>query len=389
MKTISTILLVAMTYMGFAQQMRHPGGHNYTVSTFLNSPDADVDDAMAFDSEGNLYGSNFAGNTVYKITPSGEVSPFVTGLSNPNGLAFDSKDNLYVAEYSGAAIHKYDIEGNHLQTYPIDGFPSGMISAYHSDNVIFTTADFNDEANNMVAELSPDGTITVLHQGAPINLGVGLAYGPGGTLYIGDYLDREIYRLTRRGDLEYVATVPAPDNFVPYLAFIAYAQGYLYGTVYGENKIYRINPRKVDDVEIFAGSTFGDADGPLSEATFGFPGGIIANKSGNTLYVSEFSGVGNIRKIKRGHGRPCYANVKLRVYPNPASDFINIQVESSESNIQLAVYDKMGQKVYETAYVTSDDSFSGQIDLTGWDSGLYELKVTSGDRQLSRRIIVR
>ncbi|WP_456461979.1 T9SS type A sorting domain-containing protein [Reichenbachiella sp.] len=389
MKTISTILLVAVSYFGYAQHMRHPGGLNYTVSTFLNSPDADVDDALAFDSEGNLYGSNFAGNSVYKITPSGEVSTFVTGLSNPNGLAFDSRDNLYVAEYSGSAIHKYDIDGNLLQTYPIDGFPSGMISAYHSDNVIFTTADFNDEANNMIAELSPDGNINVLHQGAPINLGVGLAYGPGGTLYIGDYLDREIYRLTRNGDLEYVATVPAPDNFVPYLAFIAYAQGYLYGTVYGENKIYRINPRKVDDVEIFAGSTYGDTDGPLSEATFGFPAGIIANRSGNTLYVSEFSGVGNIRKIKRGGGRPCYTRIKLNAYPNPASGQLNIRVESSDADVQLIIYDKMGQKVYEETYETSDNLLISNIDLTGWDSGLYELKVTSGDNQTSRRIVVR
>lgn len=321
MKKVLFALLCMMSFIGFAQTV--------TVTTVLNDATADVDDALALDSKGNLYGSNFAGTTVYKITPSGDVSPFVTGLANPNGLAFDSNDNLYVVEYSGGAIHKYDHDGNLMQTFAVGGFPSGLISSYMSESVIFTTADFGGIGSNGIFELMPDGTVHTIHQGAPLTLPVGLAYGPNGALYIGDYLTREVYRIPQGGSIEYVATVPAPNNFVPFLAFITYAQGYLYGTVYGENKIYKIDPRGIDSVELYSGSGFGDMDGDISEATYIFPGGIFANKSGNTMYVSEFSGIGNIRKITRGAGERFDISNSMRTSkdaPNPLKNAVNVKV---------------------------------------------------------------
>ena len=371
-----------------------------TVTTILNDPSADVDDALALDSQGNLYGSNFAGTTVYKITPSGDVSPFVTGLANPNGLAFDSDDNLFVVEYSGGAIHKYDITGNLLETFAVGGFPSGLVKAYHSDNMIFTTADFGDVGNNGVFELKTDGTINTLYQGNPLVLPVGLTYGPSGVLYIGDYLSRVIYRIPKNGGLEYVATVPAPDNFVPFLAFITYSQGFLYGTVYGENKIYKIDPKHVDDVEIYSGSTFGDMDGDISEATYAFPAGILANKSGNIMYVSEYSGIGNIRKITRGNGNgnnrsksDDYHESELvttfTVFPNPASNLLNIQLKGSfKGDHSIEIYDFSANKVYESK-VTSDGSlFEETISLIGWKAGIYQVIVSNGTKKYTKKIIV-
>jgi len=383
MKTIYIFLFCAMSLFGYGQTV--------TVTTILNDPIADVDDALALDSQGNLYGSNFAGDTVYKITPSGDVSSFVSGLSNPNGLAFDSDDNLYVVEYSGGAIHKYDIDGNLLQTFPVGGFPSGLVSAYHSDSVIFTTADFGDVGNNGVFELEPDGTVTTLYQGAPLSLPVGLTYGPSGVLYIGDYLTREIYRIPKKGGLEYVATVPAPANFVPFLAFITYSQGFLYGTVYGENKIYKINPRNTDDVEIYSGSTFGNMDGDISEATYAFPAGILANHSGNTLYVSEFSGIGNIRKITRGNGNGKMPSTStVVVFPNPASNSIQIRMNQIEDGkYALKVYDFLGNQVHETQANSKDGALQDTISLIGWKVGIYEVIISNGNQRYAKKIIVK
>ena len=383
MKTTYILLFCIMSLLGY--------GQTASVITILNDPTADVDDALALDSQGNLYGSNFAGDTVYKITPSGDVSPFVSGLSNPNGLAFDSNDNLYVVEYSGGAIHKYDIDGNLLQTFPVGGFPSGLVSAYHSDSVIFTTADFGDVGNNGVFELKPDGTVTTLYQGAPLSLPVGLTYGPSGVLYIGDYLTREIYRIPKKGGLEYVATVPAPANFVPFLAFITYSQGFLYGTVYGENKIYKINPRKTDDVEIYSGSTFGNMDGDISEATYAFPAGILANQSGNTLYISEFSGIGNIRKITRGNGNGKMASTgSVVVFPNPATNSIQIKMNQIElGNYSLKVYNFFGVQVYEDQTNSKDGTLQDTISLIGWNTGIYEVVISNANYRYSKKIIVR
>ena len=380
MKFIYTLLIAFITI----------GAQSQTVTTFLNSNDAVVDDAMALDSQGNLYGSTFYGGTVYKITPDGTSTPFVTGLAWANGLAVDSEDNIYVAEYLNASINKYDNDGNLIEKLSIGtGYPSGLIKAYKSDKMIYTNV-----GDNSINELSADGSIRVLYQGGPLNIPVGLAYGPHGDLYIGNYIGREIYRLPNGGEeVEYVATVPAPNNQVPYLAFIAYAQGSLYGTVYGEHKIYKIHPRHVDDVEIYSGSTYGDTDGNISEATFAYPAGIIANKSGNTLYVSEFNGLGNIRKITNGNGRDSQNEttpLSIVSYPNPASDYINIETNSDENKnalYSLKIYNlNNGSLALEKNRLKINGTYT--LALEALNTGLYELVVSSKGISESKTIII-
>lgn len=60
------------------------------VSTFFNDATINISDALLLDTQGNLYGSDFNGSNVYKITPSGVASIFASGITSPNGLAFDS-----------------------------------------------------------------------------------------------------------------------------------------------------------------------------------------------------------------------------------------------------------------------------------------------------------
>ncbi len=389
MKQLYTILfVVVIASFGYAQ----------TVSTFMNSPTADVDDALVFDSQGNLYGSNFAGNSVFKITPTGEVTTFVSGLVNPNGLAFDSQDNLFVADYGDAVIYKYDINGNLLDSYQIDGFPSGLIKSHWNDNIIFTTVNFTTD-DNAINELHPDGSIEVLYEGNPLSVPVGLAFDKKGTLYIGNYLGREIYSLPMKkgevdGPLSYVATIPDSGTNAPFLAFIAYAQGHLFATNYGENKIYKVHPKKIDDVEIYAGSTNGDMDGDVSVATFSYPAGLVANGSGNTLYVSEFSGLGNIRKITvfNDNSQDQSTALMMEVYPNPASAFMNVEMTLPfEGNFDIQIYNLTSKnRVYfsDEASIEGTTTFSKSISLEGWPSGLYELVVSNRKYTESKTIFV-
>jgi len=384
MKNFYILLLVLFTISANSQ----------TVTTYLNSPDAQVDDDMVFDSQGNLYGSNFYGGNVYKIAPDGSSSLFVSGLIYANGLAVDSEDNVYVNAYLEGSINKYDNDGNLLQVFPIgDGYPSGLIKAYKSDNMVFT-----DVGDNSIKELSTtDGSVSVLTDGEGLlNIPVGIVYGPGGDLYIGNYIGREIYKLPAKGgDLEYIATVPAPNDYVPYLAFITYAQGFLYGTVYGENKIYKINPRNIDDVEVYSGSEFGHTDGQLSEATYAFPAGILANQSGNTLYVSEFDGNGNIRKITNGNGnnsRMVQNILSIETYPNPATDYINIVSHSNSEKKANNVFDIKLYSISTGLEVLSQEGvdISGKyaLSLIGLPTGLYELIISNNEAKKSNTIVI-
>ncbi len=85
MNTLTLLLALFVATSIFAQ----------TVTTFS---DGTPDDAIAIDSNGNIYCSNYIGDTIFKFTPTGEVSSFVMGLNTPNGLAFNSNEELYVCD---------------------------------------------------------------------------------------------------------------------------------------------------------------------------------------------------------------------------------------------------------------------------------------------------
>ncbi|MBW1297645.1 T9SS type A sorting domain-containing protein [Aquimarina litoralis] len=349
------------------------------VTTVLDSPDAVVDDALVLDSRGNLFGSNFFGDSVYKITRSGEVSVFVSGLANPNGLAFDRQGNLFIAEFSASMIHKYDKEGNLIQSFPVDGIPSGMIQSRFRNSIIYT-----DVRNNGINELLSDGTVKVLYKGEPLNAPVGLAFDRRGALYIGNFNDRKIYKLNPRSEeLEYIATVPDSGTDFPFLGFITYANGSLFGTVYGEHKIYEINPREIDDVSIFAGSSNGAMDGDITKATFSYPAGIVANRTGTALYVSELSGIGNIRKISKKPYFP-YRSFALEILRNPVKDILNLKITSkNEGSINIMIYSLLkGDLIFESQEFIEKGAFKTQINLEGFRKGGYILKVEkNGDKR--------
>ncbi len=83
-----------------------------TTSIFANSANGlNVPYGLAVDGSGNLYASNFMGNSITKFTK-GVASVFAhTGLSNPTGLAFDSAGNLYVANSGNNTIEKFNTAG--------------------------------------------------------------------------------------------------------------------------------------------------------------------------------------------------------------------------------------------------------------------------------------
>ena len=362
--------------------------YGQTVTTFFSDSDVILDDAMIFDSQGNLFGSNFAGNSVYKITPSGESSVFASGLANPNGLAFDSQGNLFIVEYSANIIHKYASDGTLIQSYPVpDGFPSNIIKAFDSDDMIFTNV--SDQSIN---RLSADGTITKLFVGQPIDIPVGLTYDDMGNLYIGNYLNREIYKLV--GDnVQYIATIPDSGTVFPYLAFITYAKGSIWATNYGESKIYSVNQNRLNDVSIFSGSERGTMDGDYTEATYFFPAGIIYNAEEDALYVNQYFN-GSVRKISNitDYERP---KLVFKVAPNPVNQqFLAFGSLPEAGDYNISVFTMSGVMVYETNGTTSNNKrVSKRIFIDEFSaadaSNTYVVRITTNSESQSKIIIVR
>ena len=189
--------------------------------------DQSLEDGIALDSNGNLYVTHFYGNSVYKITPDGDVSQFITGFSNPNGLAFDSNDNLFVCDWTANAIYKYNSSGSLLNSYPVTGNPSGIMKAYDNDDMIFS-----HYTSNMLSRLSSTGVITTISSESELNGPVGLTFDDLGVMYVGNYNNRTIYRVIPDGTLEYVAQLPSSGGSLPNLGYMTYAGGSLFATVF-------------------------------------------------------------------------------------------------------------------------------------------------------------
>lgn len=79
-----------------------------TLATWTGSAKAG---GIAIDPLGNVYLPIAADNEVLKVTPSGSVSTFVSGLHGPSAVAFDSQDNLYIAEGAGGDVLKVSTAG--------------------------------------------------------------------------------------------------------------------------------------------------------------------------------------------------------------------------------------------------------------------------------------
>ncbi len=226
------------------------------ASARFNSPAA-----LAVDANHNVYVADQYNHTIRKITPGGLVttlagSPGQTGhddgLGNaarfnfPSALAIDPAGNLYVADTLNHAIRKITPAGQ-VTT------PAGNPAANGTDDGIGNQARFNsprgiayapggllyvaDTDNQTLRRITADGTVTTLAgtAGQPGNAdGTGasasfsspyaVAAGPDGTLYVADSANDTIRRVTPDGTVTSLAGDPTPPDLSS-RPFISFADG--------------------------------------------------------------------------------------------------------------------------------------------------------------------
>lgn len=341
------------------------------VKTFLEGAYR-VDDAMIFDTKGNMYGSHYNGQNVHKISPTGEVSVFASGFNTPNGLAFNSMGHLYVCDNRGNRIYVLDEVGQFIDTVFISN-PSGIIKSRYSDTMIFSSY-----AGNSISYLSPDGNIELVQRGGALKGPVAMVYDDKGVLYVGNYTDRKVYKLVQ-GQLEYVAVVPGSNSGNSFLGFITYHKGLLWAASFNANKIYKVYPNAIDSVELYSGKGAGSTNGPLSEATYTGPNGITPSIRGDTLFVSEYPS-GRIRMIVDGPSNIDNARQLLpswQVYPNPAQNRVRVQCEDCPEMIK--VYDMNGLEVMSQR--------SKELDLSNFAKGIYFIEAHFSSH-MGRKLLV-
>ena len=76
------------------------------------------------------------------------------------------------------------------------------------------------------------------------------------------------------------------------------------------------------------------------------------------------------------------------IYPNPNKGQFNVSLNSSSSNkINVSVYDVRGRIIYDTTF-ENRSNFNQSINLNSVQSGMYLVKVSDGDKQATKKIIV-
>ena len=297
---------------------------------------------ITIDTAGNLYVADSYNDSIRKVTPEGEVSTlagdergFADGQGSdamfwrPHGITIDAAGNLYVADTNNSRIRKVTIHGE-VSTLAggEDGFSDGSGSAarFYIPDGIAMDATGNlyvaDTYNHRIRKVTLKGEVSTLAgsgeegfadgQGntAVFNHPRGIAIDVAGNLYVADFWNHRIRKITIKGEVSTLAgsgEIGVADGKGSTAQFngpegIAIdAAGNLYVTDSRSNRIRMVTPE--GEVSTLAGSDSTDPDGEVggfadgegSVAKFDSPSGIAIDAAGN-LYVTDSDNY-RIRKI--------------------------------------------------------------------------------------------
>ncbi|MBL7825904.1 MAG: hypothetical protein JNJ57_04680 [Saprospiraceae bacterium] len=358
--------------------------HAQTVTTITTSA-SKIDDDILFDAAGNLYGSNYVGAKVYKMTPDGVESVFASGFGSPNGLAFTDDGILIMADNTGNKLYKIFPDGSKEVFVDSLQGPSGMIREKNSDTLIVTSYS----STNTIWKIAPDGSVSSFLNHPEFNGPVGLCYDDSMNLYIANFSDRKIFKLTPDGQLTFFTQPPLGQ----YIGFLAYANGSLYATAMQAHKIYKIDLQ--GNYTVWLGSTIGSVDGDASVAKFNRPNGIRPSSTGDTLYVSDF-GSKKVRMITNLGGATATNELmpewKVKVSPNPMTTNTQIAFELPDAaTMSIGLYDDRG--ILVRSILANERLMQGAHHYSfvreGLVAGVYFLNFeSSGGRFLAKKVVI-
>ena len=303
---------------------------------------------VAVDATGNVFVADSGNNTIRKITSAGVVTVFAgaagvpgaldgTGtaarFNYPRGLAFDRSGNLLVADSTNNTIRKITsagvvttIAGSAGGGGSTDG--AGGAARFNFPNSLAVDASGNiyvaDESNHTIRVITSAGSVTTLAglagstgrvdgtgNQARFERPAGVAVDGDGNVYVADYNNQLIRRVTRAGVVTTVAgvggIVGSTDgsgyNLDPTLlrnpsGMTVTPAGVVYIADTGNNTIRMLTTAGVMTTLAGSPSSTGIADGASTVARFYSPSAVAADAAGN-LYVAD-TGNHLVRKISGG-----------------------------------------------------------------------------------------
>ncbi|NVJ48694.1 MAG: T9SS type A sorting domain-containing protein, partial [Cytophagia bacterium] len=283
---------------------------------------------VALDGSGNIYVADQENHLIRKIAPNGDVvtvagtgSRGITdgnGLSAsfnyPTGIALDAAGNIYVTESVSHIVRKITPNGDvtRLAGSLSRGFSdgNGVSASFNSPRGIAVDASGNiyvaDAGNHRIRKITSNGDVSTLAGSGSGNVDgngtsarfsnpFGVAVDVSGNVYVADYGNHKIRKITPNGDVTTLAgsgSAGSADGNGTAASFnnpsgiSVDAAGNVYVTDYGNHNIRKITPN--GDVSTVAGTgTTGSADGDGTAASFNNPDGLVVDSNGY-IYVADF-----------------------------------------------------------------------------------------------------
>ncbi|WP_062060676.1 hypothetical protein [Aquimarina longa] len=257
--------------------------------------------AVSVDRNGDIYVSEYgrfvdtggSGTRIFKLNSRGKILDTIKGLSGPMGTAKDSKGNLFVNNANNTIngqVLKITPSGEREVIAVIDGWPSSM--AIDRQNNLY----ISNYTAPTVHKISANGEITEYANDPRLLGGVGIDLDSKGNVIVANFYTADIYSINQKGEISLIANIPdiVIQNFG--IGYITVINDVIFATGIAVNYIYKVTMD--GKIETIAGN--GEAaqvDGPLLEASLSNPNGIAANKWSKVIYISEYTGIGGLRKI--------------------------------------------------------------------------------------------
>jgi len=167
-------------------------------TVFVSSSDPNFNDAdwLAFDSKGNLFAST--ATAIAKIAPNGTINPsFATGLI-PTGLAFDAAGNLYAGDGTAGKVFKITPTGTMTQfnTSPVPGATG--LAFDRAGNLYVSEFGNGTTFLGKIVKIATNGSVTDFIT-TGLNGPSGLAFDSAGNLYEADLRSNTVQKFSSTG----------------------------------------------------------------------------------------------------------------------------------------------------------------------------------------------